>query len=71
MGTSYHNEQEPYECCGIPAHVMEVPPAIAAAKERLPGEGRRNWVYREIAMLGVEAIPGVDAMEWLEDIAPQ
>jgi hypothetical protein len=63
-------QQDPFECCGIPAHVMEVA-SEAGVEERLPGAGRRNWVYREIAMLGADATPSVDAIAWLEDIAPE
>lgn len=49
------DELEKYECFGVPAHVwiQDDVPVIAAASGTL----RRNWVYREAAMLGAEATP--------------
>ena len=47
-----------YECCGIPASVYiadEEQPPIAPAP--LPGAMRRHWVTREMAHLGIEALP--------------
>ena len=66
MSVTYLKEQDPFECFGIPAHVWELPPGLPP-EERLPGAGRRNWVYREMGMLGVESMLGVDAMAWLAD----
>ncbi len=48
-------EQENYECFGIPAHVWSDPEVIAEVQP--PGWPRRNRVYREAAMLGAEAMP--------------
>ena len=49
------DELDKYECFGVPAHVWFDDNAVALA----PASGltRRNWVYREAAMLGIEAIP--------------
>jgi hypothetical protein len=49
------DELDQYECFGVPAHVwLDGDGAIAAAPS---GSTRRNWVYREVAMLGAEAMP--------------
>jgi hypothetical protein len=48
-------EQENYECFAIPSHVW-VGHDVAVAQEPA-GRPRRNGVYREVAMLGAEAIP--------------
>jgi hypothetical protein len=48
-------EQEEFECFGIPPHVWI---ANEADIPREPaGWSRRGWVHREVANLGVEAIP--------------
>ena len=47
-------DQEQFECFGIPAHVLELDPE-APTQERLPGADRRGWVYREMEMLGAES----------------
>jgi hypothetical protein len=48
-------EQENYECFAIPSHVwLDAEGAIAPEPA---GWSRRNWVYREVAHLGAEAIP--------------
>lgn len=51
------NHFEEYECCGIPASVylpVEEEPVVEAP---LPGATRRQWVTREMALLGIEALP--------------
>jgi hypothetical protein len=48
-------EQENYECFGIPAHVWAESQGIPAPDPA--GWYRRSWVYREVAMLGAEAMP--------------
>jgi hypothetical protein len=48
-------EQEKFECFGIPAHVWAENGDSPARKPA--GWFRRNWVYREVAMLGAEALP--------------
>ena len=49
------DELEKYECFSVPAHVwMDENAAVMPATS---GTTRRNWVYREAAMLGMEAIP--------------
>jgi hypothetical protein len=48
-------EQENYECFGIPAHVWAEGDATPAPDP--VGWYRRSWVYREVAMLGPEAMP--------------
>ena len=48
-------EQEKFECFAIPAHVWsQVDPIVEGQPA---GWSRRNWVYRDAAVLGVEAIP--------------
>jgi hypothetical protein len=64
----YLKDQDPFECFGIPAHVWELPPEVPP-EERVPGADRRNWVYREMAMLGVDATLGLEVMTWLESAA--
>ena len=48
-------EQEQYECFDIPPHVWVESDGSAAPQ--LPGWSRRNWILREAADLGAEAIP--------------
>ncbi len=49
------DEQEQFECFGVPNHVHVESDGSAA---RLPpGWGRRDWLMREAAMLGAEALP--------------
>jgi len=55
------DDLNPFECFGIPAHVWELPPETPA-QERIPGAERRSWVYREIALLGAEAMLGVETL---------
>ena len=48
-------EQEKFECFAIPAHVWsQVDPIVEGQPA---GWSRRNWVYRDAAVLGLEAIP--------------
>jgi hypothetical protein len=55
MATDTANDQEQYECFGIPPHVQvnegswEAPVPV--------GWGRRDWLLREAALLGVDATP--------------
>ena len=49
------SEQEKYECHAIPAHVWTEQDSIA--QQQPAGWSRRNWVYRDGAILGAEAIP--------------
>lgn len=49
------DELEKYECFGVPAHVWIDDDSVAATP--VSGATRRNWVHREAAMLGIEAIP--------------
>ena len=49
------NEQEEFECFAIPAHVWTLQDAIV--EQQPAGWTRRNWVYRDAASLGPEAIP--------------
>jgi hypothetical protein len=48
-------EQEKFECFGIPAHVWVE--SFDMPLRKPVGWFRRNWVYREVAMLGAEALP--------------
>ena len=55
MATNSANDQEQYECFGIPPHVQVDEGAWQAP---VPvGWGRRDWLLREAAMLGAEASP--------------
>jgi hypothetical protein len=49
------DELEKYECFGVPAHVWirDDAPSVAPAG----AAKQRNWIARESAMLGMEAIP--------------
>jgi hypothetical protein len=48
-------ELEQYECFGVPGHVwVETDGSLSP---QAPGANRRNWVYREVAALGAEAMP--------------
>ena len=49
------DEQEQYECFGVPLHVHVESDGSAAPL--LPGWGRRDWLLREAAHLGMEAMP--------------
>jgi hypothetical protein len=49
------DELEKYECFGVPAHVWVEDDVIVVATSS--GATRRNWVLREAAMLGMEALP--------------
>ena len=49
------DEQEQFECFGVPQHVHVESDGIAARVP--PGWGRRDGLLREAAMLGVEAMP--------------
>lgn len=49
------HEQQQYECFDIPAHVWVECDGTAAPTPA--GWGRRNWVLREVADLGPEAMP--------------
>ncbi len=49
------HEQEQYECFGVPPHVCVETEGWSAP--RPAGWSRRNWVLREAALLGAEAIP--------------
>ena len=49
-------EQEQYECFAIPTHVLAEDAASEPAPA-VPGSNRRDWVMRELALLGAEAIP--------------
>jgi hypothetical protein len=52
-------EQEKYECFAIPTHVWTAQDAIV--EEKAPaGWTRRNWLYRDAAILGAEAMPSPD-----------
>jgi hypothetical protein len=49
------DEQEHFECFGVPQHVhVEVDGSAARVP---PGWGRRDWLLREAAQLGMEAMP--------------
>ena len=50
------NEQEQYECFAIPAHVW-TDQDIIREQATPSGWTRRNWVYRDAATLGAEAMP--------------
>ena len=56
MSTNYH-EQDQFECFGVPAPIEAA--AEVGKTPPLPGTNRRNWVYREIAHLGVDAAPWI------------
>lgn len=47
--------QQPWECQGIPLPVSVE--ADGTPPPTPPGWGRRDWVFREAALLGAEAIP--------------
>ena len=47
------------------SQASEEPPVLA--EEHVPGASRRNWVYREMAILGGEPIPGMEALLYLDD----
>ena len=49
-------EQEQYECFAIPSHVLAEEVAQEPAPA-MPGSTRRDWVMRELALLGPEAMP--------------
>jgi hypothetical protein len=49
------DELEKYECFGVPAHVWIENDVVTLAPAA--GATRRNRVYREGAMLGIEATP--------------
>jgi hypothetical protein len=49
------DELDRYECFGVPAHVWVDGDAVASTA--VSGATRRNWVHREAAMLGMEAMP--------------
>lgn len=55
MDATRAREQEQYECFDIPAYVTA--DAESATLQRPPGWGRRNWILREVALLGIEATP--------------
>ncbi len=54
MDATRTREQEQFECFDIPPHVLAGAEGIP---QRPPGWGRRNWILREVALLGIEAIP--------------
>jgi len=49
------DEQEQFECFGVPPHVRVE--ADGSAARVPPGWGRRDWLLREAALLGAEAMP--------------
>jgi hypothetical protein len=49
------SELDKYECFGVPAHVWVNEEGIP--KPEFTGSTRRNWVFREVALLGAEAMP--------------
>jgi hypothetical protein len=57
------NELDQYECFAIPPHVWSDEDTVAPRIEP-QGWTRRNWVYREAAALGAEAMPspGIDTL---------
>lgn len=58
------DELEKYECFSVPAHVWMDDNAVAMPATR-GTSARRGWVYREAAMLGMEAIPSPALAEFL------
>jgi len=48
-------EQEQFECFGVPHHVHVEDDGSAARVP--PGWGRRDWLLREAVALGAEAMP--------------
>lgn len=57
------DELEKYECFSVPAHVWIDDDSVVMPATS--GATRRNWVYREAAMLGMEAIPSPALAEFL------
>jgi hypothetical protein len=49
------DELEKYECFGVPAHVRIPDDVVIVAPSG--GSKQRNWIARESAMLGIEAVP--------------
>jgi hypothetical protein len=49
------DELERFECFGVPQHVHVEGDGSAAPVP--PGWGRRDWLLREAALLGAEAMP--------------
>ncbi len=72
MDVIHTQEQDLFECFGIPAHVWELPPE-ARPEERVPHRNRRDWVYREMAMLSTSmlstSVLGADMLPWLQEPA--
>lgn len=50
----------------LKSQASEEAPGVPA-EEHIPGAGRRNWVYREMAVLGGEPISGIEALLYLDD----
>ena len=57
MDRPLDSHEEEYECFGIPASVFVADEEQPSPAAPLPGATRRNWVTREMALLGVEALP--------------
>ena len=49
------HEKEQYVCFGVPSHVWVGDDGIP--KPGFTGSTRRQWVFREAALLGAEAMP--------------
>lgn len=49
------DELDKYECFGVPAHVWIQDDVVTVAPAS--ATPRRNWIPREAAMLGIEAMP--------------
>lgn len=49
------DELQNYECFGVPPHVWVNEEGIP--RPQFTGSTRRNWVFREAAFLGAEAMP--------------
>lgn len=47
----------------FPTGPVELPEPEAAPHPDLPGSRRRDWVYREMGLLGAEAFPWVEHLE--------
>ncbi len=59
------HDQEQLECFAVPAEALSTPAVVAEPepepKPSMPGSRRRNWVYREMALLGPDAAPWVES----------
>lgn len=49
------HELEKYECFGVPSHVWVEDDG--SLRPQFTESTRRNWVFRELALLGAEAMP--------------